>query len=286
MHGVAGTFRRVLALVLMMGICLVPISGCSDVLPRASDLVAYFVSQVGNGYIWGASGQISTASFRYARAQLNPDAKKLIQKWGDAWDGLPAFDCIGLFKGFIQDVNTQIAVQDVNTTMAWRAWVADWGTLEGAILQPGMALFRVEGSRMRVQHIGLYVGNGKVVHAAGTRWGVVMDDVPNVFTHWARLNWVDYDTAPDAVPAVTRPFLDVGAVAIVQSDDGEPVTVSPIPHESGKLRQSIGFFADGAMLTILEVPDEISRLVEGVDTKGKSLKGYVRTTELRKAAEQ
>ena len=249
--------------------------------PTASGLVAYVKRQVGNAYVMGAYGQISTPNFRYGRAQLYPKSAELIGQWGDAWDGLPAFDCIGLLKAYAQASNAGIAIEGVNAALAWRAWLSDWGPIQGALLQPGMAVFRVEGPRMRVLHVGIYVGGGMVIHARGTRWGVVQEPMPAVFTHWGRLSWLSYDVPPDPAPAVTRAFLDVGSRAVVESDDAKPVTVSPIPHESGKLRQNIGYFADGAILTVVEVPDEISRLVEGIGSRGQALKGYVRTVELR-----
>lgn len=268
---------------LALCIVLVVLRGFAADPPTASGLTAYVKKQVGNAYILGAYGQISTKNFRYGRAELYPEAAELIHRWGDAWDGLPAFDCIGLLKAYAQMSGAAVSIEGVNVTTAWRDWLSEWGPIQGATLQPGMAVFRVEGPRMRVLHVGIYVGDGMVVHARGTRWGVILEPLPSVFTYWGRLNWLSYDTAPDPAPLVTGVFLDVGSRAVVESDDAKPVTVSPIPHESGKLRHSIGYFADGAILTVLEVPDEISRLVEGIGTQGQALKGYVRTTELREA---
>ena len=232
---------------LALCVALVALRGSAADLPTASGLAAYAKAQIGNAYILGAYGQTSTVNFRYGRAKLYPEAAELIFRWGDAWDGLPAFDCIGLLKAYAQISGATVSIQEVNAADAWQTWLSEWGPLQGAALQPGMAVFRVEGPRMRVVHVGIYVGGGMVVHARGTRWGVILEPLPNVFTHWGRLNWLSYDTAPDPSPTVTGVFLDVGSRAVVDSDDAKPVTVSPIPHESGKLRSSIGHFADGAI---------------------------------------
>lgn len=253
--------------------------------PTASGLVNFAQEALGSGYIFGAYGQTNTARFRNGRAELYPQYAPLIQRFSAAWDGLPAYDCIGLFKAYILATGAQVAIRDINTTAAWALWVDAWGPLEGAQLAPGTALFRVEGPRMLVKHIGIYVGDGRVIHARGTRWGVVEDILPNVFTHWATLNWLEMDTAQDARAHVTGPFLPTGTLAVVESDSAGRVTVSSTPHEAGKVRPSMGYFADGTLVTVLAVPDEISRLVAGVGEDGRPMEGYVRLTELREAAQ-
>lgn len=169
--------------------------------PPASALLAHAqnVLESGAGYIYGASGQTSTADFRHGRMQLYPEHEQLIRRWGEAWDGLPVYDCIGLLKAFAREREVASIRVDVNTTGAWETWVSDWGVLEGAALTPGMVLFRIEGSRMLVKHVGVYMGSGRVIHARGTRWGVVEDELPNVFTHWAQLHWITYDLPPETV---------------------------------------------------------------------------------------
>ncbi len=270
----------------VLAVCLVlcawPLAS-ADALPSASALVAFAQAQVGSGYIFGAYGQISTANFRHGRAELYPDAAKLIFRWADAWDGMPVYDCIGLFKAFMLQTGVPVSTNEVNTTVAWSEWTQEWGLLEGAVLQPGMALFRVEGSRMQVKHIGVYVGDGVAVHARGTRWGVIREKLPVTFTHWARLSWLVYDTPMDERPAVTEPFLPEGTLAVVNSDNAERITVSAVPFEAGKVQPSIGYFEDGALLLVLEVPNEVSRLVMGTDIKERPLTGYVRLVELREA---
>ena len=35
-----------------------------------------------------------------------------------------------------------------------------------------------------MSHTGIYIGNGKVVHAKGSKDGVVLDTMPSTWTHW------------------------------------------------------------------------------------------------------
>ncbi len=249
----------------------------------ASGLIAFVRSKLGMGYIYSAYGHVSDASFCFGRSEQYPDQAKYIKAYGRQWDGVPAYDCIGLFKAYILSIGAPVSFDGINTGRAWLDWAVEKGSIQDAILQPGMALFRVEGPRNTVKHIGVYVGNGKVIHARGTRWGVVEDMLPDEFTHWARFYWIDYDLPPDTAPAVTDIFLPMGSLAVVQDPLGVRTSVSETPYEASTLRYSIGYFADGTILTVVGVPDEISRLVTGIDIHGNVLSGYVRTTDLREA---
>ncbi|MDR0896248.1 MAG: C40 family peptidase [Oscillospiraceae bacterium] len=276
--------KRFGCLLIVVAVLCAALPASAEGAATASGLIAFAEDQVGNAYIYGAYGQISTDWFRRARAELYPDAAKLIFRWGAAWDGLPAYDCIGLFKAYAISAGMRdLDVKDINTTRAWYEWTSEKGLLEGSTLQPGMALFRVEGTRTLVRHMGIYIGDGRVIHARGTRWGVAEDMLPGVFTHWATLNWMEYDLPMEQTPAVQGVFLPEGSRAVVESDDAERVIVSEIPHEAGKLRLVKGYFDDGTPLTVLAVPDEISRQVRGTDIHGNELIGYVRLTELREA---
>lgn len=54
-------------------------------------------------------------------------------------------------------------------------------------LTPGPALW-YEG------HIGIYVGNSQVIHAANTNGGVILSEVSgSSFTHWLKIPYIDYN---------------------------------------------------------------------------------------------
>ncbi|MEG0766487.1 MAG: hypothetical protein RR482_02120, partial [Clostridia bacterium] len=246
----------------------------------ASGLSAYAEAQVGSGYIFGAYGQLCTARFRNGRAELYPNYADLIWKFGEQWDGRAVYDCIGLFKAFAIQGQAPALWEDINVSKAFQLWTSAYGPLEGARLQPGMTLFRMEGSRKLLPHIGIYVGDGWCVHARGTRWGVIKERMPSQFTHWARLNWVEYDTAMEETCYTQRPWLDTGMRALIDTDDLRDAPVFAVPVEAGKRKTNIGNFPCGTVVVVLEVPDEMSRRVTGMDAQGRTLTGYVRLTAL------
>ena len=52
---------------------------------------------------------------------------------------------------------------------------------------PGLAVWH-EG------HIGVYIGNGEVVEAMGTRYGVVKTKLEGArWTHWLKIPYISYD---------------------------------------------------------------------------------------------
>ena len=51
---------------------------------------------------------------------------------------------------------------------------------------PGLALWHSG-------HIGIYIGDGKVIHAANTHAGVIISDVSGSgFTHWLKIPYISY----------------------------------------------------------------------------------------------
>ncbi|GHU66591.1 hypothetical protein FACS1894184_04950 [Clostridia bacterium] len=119
------------------------------------------------------------------------------------------------------------------------------------------------------------------MHARGTRWGVIQETLPADFTHWAKLSWLDYNMPCDRNPVVVEQYLEVGSIAVVQTDNAQPVVVSSVEYRADKTHETIGRFADGALLTVIAVTNDMCRLVEGVGTKGEYLKGYARLINLR-----
>ena len=60
------------------------------------------------------------------------------------------------------------------------------GTLDTLPEIPGLALWHSG-------HIGIYIGGGKVIHAANTHAGVIISDVSGSgFTHWLKIPYITY----------------------------------------------------------------------------------------------
>lgn len=102
----------------------------------------------------------------------------------------------------------------------WRKYCTCKGKLsggkrtDGGKLQPGTAVFT--GTDDDHPHIGLYVGDGHVIEAAGTVSGVIMTSISNAkWKYWGELKGVSY-SAPSEPTWVIPPTIRKG-------DSGEDV---------------------------------------------------------------
>lgn len=108
------------------------------------------------------------------------------------WLGRRTADCIGLIKGYGW-LNTQTGTIEYGTngmpdigadTMYENA--TEKGTIDTLPEIPGLALWHSG-------HIGIYIGDGKVIHAANTQAGVIISDVSGSgFTHWLKIPYITY----------------------------------------------------------------------------------------------
>jgi hypothetical protein len=79
-------------------------------------------------------------------------------------------------------------------------------------------------------HVGLYIGNGKVIEARGADYGVVTTKLnERQWTHWGMLDWLEYDLK-----------IESGKVVVgIQSDAGDATT--PKPNDLLTLAETVKF---------------------------------------------
>ena len=145
-------------------------------------------------YVWGTFGLVLTESLFEAKLAQYPDALA-----GNAdfirqtWVGGRTTDCVGLIKGYgWLNAETEEIVYNTNgmpdisaNEMYHSATVS--GTIDTIPETPGLAVWH-EG------HIGVYIGNGEVVEAMGTRYGVVKTKLEGArWTHWLKIPYISYD---------------------------------------------------------------------------------------------
>ena len=146
------------------------------------EAAAFALSKVGQGYIYGAKGQVCTEKFRRQQANQYPDQAKYILNVGRKWDGVPVWDCAQLTRYAARAAGVTLPS---GATSQWRKgpWKrkGEIGTLpEGEVL----FLYRQKGSVM--QHTGIALGDGTCAHARGTAYGVVRQPLDGyAWTHWA-----------------------------------------------------------------------------------------------------
>lgn len=163
------------------------------------DLAAYALQAYENGwgYVWGTYGNVLTESLFQYKLQQYPDGvgnyKDFIEK---NWLNQRTTDCVGLIKGYgwldVNDLSIRYATNGMPDYGANQMYAAakdkgsDYGTMDTMPEVPGLAVWKSG-------HIGVYIGNGKVVEAMGTRYGVVMTDLESRnWTGWCEIPFIDY----------------------------------------------------------------------------------------------
>lgn len=176
---------------------------------NAIQLIALFVLALDEkwGYIWGTAGILWTEARQKQKVdymiskygqnwQKNADAKKdnyySAALNGSKWIGHTVADCSGLFAWAFKKLGRAIA--HGSNSIYDRYCTSDKGKLTAEkrkALLPGTAVFTGDASAHG--HIGLYVGNGKVIEASGTIAGVCTSNITaGKWTYYGILKNVDY----------------------------------------------------------------------------------------------
>lgn len=138
-------------------------------------LVEFVKTKLGVPYVFGMKGTVMTqANFNYLQERYgvknvwNSDGKKV---------GKVCVDCSGLISWYTGKLkgSSQFKAESVAHPIS---------TIASAPI--GAAVWR-QG------HIGVYIGNGEVIEARGSAYGVVRTKVKDRdFTHWFLLNDIEY----------------------------------------------------------------------------------------------
>lgn len=145
------------------------------------------------GYVWGSHGNVLTAN----------ELKRLEKTFGSHvtdkeeyikshWLGKRTSDCVGLIKGYgwYDETSGTIkygtnGMKDVTADGMFNAAV-EKGPISTMPDIPGIAVWH-QG------HIGVYIGNGYVIHAANTYDGVIKTPITSSgWTHWLKVPYINY----------------------------------------------------------------------------------------------
>ncbi len=147
------------------------------------------------GYVWGTYGQVLTKDVFAMKLQQYPDAVgKYKQFILDNYLGKRTADCAGLIKGYLWLENNEPVykpVTDVSANGFFRISTEN-GIIGNSIPNiPGLLLC-MDG------HIGVYIGDGQVIEAKGTKYGVIQSPLSgpgaNAWTHWVKCPFIKYET--------------------------------------------------------------------------------------------
>lgn len=169
-------------------------------------LIAKFQHALNNnwGYIWGTAGEKWTAAKQEQLNMTTDSDRKLGREFGKKWIGHIVADCSGLFSWAFRQLGSYM--YHGSDTM-WKKYCVNQGSLangkrtDGRELKPGTAVFTYGVKNRKRNHVGLYIGNGWVIEAAGTKEGVIKTKVTlKKWVEWGELKYVNYDSS---VPVTT-----------------------------------------------------------------------------------
>lgn len=158
-------------------------------------LLDYAKAQLGNPYWFGCFGQVaSEALYKSKKAQY---PKYYTAKDFSLHYGKRVHDCAGLIKGALWSESTTSAPkynkdQDYSANMFYIK-ATKKGPISTMPDKKGILVFK--GTERQKNHIGVYIGNGKVIEAKGHAYGVVESDLNSSWKFWGQCNLFDYGSA-------------------------------------------------------------------------------------------
>lgn len=159
------------------------------------DLVTYAEQAFnsGWGYVWGTYGDVLTETLFSSKLEQYPDGVGNYESFiRDNWLGGRTTDCVGLIKGYgWLDPNTMEieygtnGMPDISADSMYKN-AAVSGSMDTMPDVPGIAVWKSG-------HIGIYVGNGKVIEAMGTKYGVVKTNLADrSWSAWLKITYINY----------------------------------------------------------------------------------------------
>ena len=138
----------------------------------------FVTSKLGCGYAYGSEGQtLSNDLLDRLKKKFPKDVKDSTSQWL----GKECYDCSGLTMKALQEAGIS-----VHHSAHW-TWTEDMkqrGDINDIPKDKLCLVFR-KGSSGEMVHIGVYLGNGKVIEAKGADYGVVETDLAgSSWTNW------------------------------------------------------------------------------------------------------
>jgi len=161
------------------------------------DLVTYAVNAFnsGWGYVWGTYGDVLTDSLFAYKLEQYPDGVGEYEDFiRNHWLGGRTTDCVGLIKGYgwyNPDTKTieygTNRMPDIDADQMYRNAEVS-GSMDTMPDIPGLVVWKSG-------HIGVYIGNGEVIEAMGTKYGVVKTKLSDRgWKAWLEIPYISYIT--------------------------------------------------------------------------------------------
>ena len=138
-------------------------------------------SKLGCGYVYGAQGEVMTKDLlntlvnRFGRSHYYFDGYS-----AEKWLGKECYDCSGLIVWALEQLGL------IRTDLTADGLYQLCEPVQKSKLEVGDLVF-YQNSNGYKTHVGVYIGNGRVIHARGTAYGVVETELFASFTVFGRL---------------------------------------------------------------------------------------------------
>ena len=159
---------------LIYSLCILQIKG-----DKASIVVEFAKSKLGCGYVWSGEGQKLTKALLNQMHNQYPSHIDI--SICSKWIGKQVYDCSGLVYVAFKQVGIGI-IHHADSAWKQTPWMTK-GTISNYPRDKVLILYRKD-SDGRMGHTGIYIGGGKFIHAKGSKYGVVRENMPGSWTHW------------------------------------------------------------------------------------------------------
>ena len=145
--------------------------------------IKWLNEQIGSVYVWGAQGEFAINEDWIKKMETSEKnaqrAIALFRQRESEGKSVAAYDCSGLVVRFFLDNDI------IQSDMTAQGLYSYCDKVTRDILSPGDLVFRHNGAS--IHHVGVYVGDGMVIHAKGRDVGVVKEHIDvNGESYWNR----------------------------------------------------------------------------------------------------
>jgi hypothetical protein len=180
-------------------------------------LIEYVKAQKGKPYWFGTFGQTGSAALYQSKKKQYPSqytASDFPSQYGKK-----VHDCSGLIKGAlwcstVDGAPSYKASEDYSANKFYTMASAK-GPITSIPDIAGLLVFK--GTDKQKSHIGVYIGNGRVIEAKGHKYGVVESALSSGWKYWGKCNLFSYTnnaaTAPAPAHAPVKPAQPSGYTA-------------------------------------------------------------------------
>lgn len=180
------------------GSTILDISSFTDPATKNNLDLATYAEQAfesGWGYVWGTYGDVLTESLFSSKLEQYPDGVGSYEEFiRSNWLGGRTTDCVGLIKGYgwLNPDTLEIeygtnGMPDIGADSMYKNATVS-GSMDTMPDVPGIAVWKSG-------HIGVYIGNGKVIEAMGTKYGVVKTNLADrSWSAWLEIPYINYNT--------------------------------------------------------------------------------------------